>query len=127
MINHAKKMYQELSQETNEFFTFMIEHDLMDLEAKNGKSPIGYCTYINNYRVPFIFANFNGTRSDVNVLTHEAGHAFQLYCSRDTEIPEYMSPTNEVCEIHSLSMEFFTWPWMKLFLKKMKKNINLCI
>lgn len=118
MIENAKKMYHELSQETDEFFQFMTKHGLMDLVSKKGKAGGGYCTFISNYKAPFIFSNFNGTSGDVDVLTHEAGHAFQVYCSRDIEVPEYIWPTYEACEIHSMSMEFFTWPWMNLFFKE---------
>lgn len=115
ILNAAKKMYGDLSLETKEFFAFMQESNLMDLVAKDGKATGGYCTYINNYKAPFIFSNFNGTSGDVDVLTHEAGHAFQVYRSRNHSIPEYTWPTYEACEIHSMSMEFFTWPWMNLF------------
>ncbi len=118
MINNGKKMYHELSKETDEFFTFMTEHHLMDLTSKKGKAGGGYCTYISNYKSPFIFSNFNGTSGDVDVLTHEAGHAFQVYSSRGYEVPEYNWPTLEACEIDSMSMEFFTWPWMNLFFQE---------
>lgn len=112
------QMYNELSPETKEFFQYMVEHELMDLVSKKGKAGGGYCAYIPNYRAPFIFSNFNGTSGDIDVLTHEAGHAFQVYSSRDFDIPEYHWPTYEACEIHSMSMEFFTWPWMELFFKE---------
>lgn len=115
IVEQGKKMYHELSEETDEFFTFMIERELMDLVSKKGKRGGGYCTYIPEYQSPFIFSNFNGTSGDVDVLTHEAGHAFQCYLSRDFQIPEYHFPTLEACEIHSMSMEFITWPWMHLF------------
>jgi M3 family oligoendopeptidase len=118
MVNKAKKMYAELSPETNEFFEFMTDKNLLDLETKPGKSMGGYCTYIPEYKSPFIFANFNGTSADVDVLTHEAGHAFQNFRSRDFSIPEYIWPTLEACEIHSMSMEFITWPWMNLFFRE---------
>jgi M3 family oligoendopeptidase len=118
MVNKAKKMYAELSPETNEFFEFMTNKNLLDLETKPGKSMGGYCTYIPEYKSPFIFANFNGTSADVDVLTHEAGHAFQNFRSRDFSIPEYIWPTLEACEIHSMSMEFITWPWMNLFFRE---------
>lgn len=118
IIENGTKMYQELSKETDEFFTYMLENDLMDLVAKKGKAGGGYCTYIENYKSPFIFSNFNGTSGDIDVLTHEAGHAFQVFSSRHLEIPEYNWPTTEACEIHSMSMEFFTWPWMELFFKE---------
>jgi len=118
IIENGKKMYEELSPETAEFFTFMIDNDLMDLVAKKGKAGGGYCTYIQDYKSPYIFSNFNGTSGDIDVLTHEAGHAFQVYSSRHFEVPEYNWPTYEACEIHSMSMEFFTWPWMELFFKE---------
>ena len=115
LVEKANKMYHEMSKETGEFFDFMVERELMDLESKKGKDSGGYCTYFPNYDSPFIFSNFNGTSDDIDVLTHEAGHAFQAYCSKDVELLENMSPTLEACEIHSMSMEFFAWPWMNLF------------
>jgi M3 family oligoendopeptidase len=118
IVNCGKVMYNELSAETSEFFNFMIDNQLMDLVSKKGKAGGGYCTFISDYKAPFIFSNFNGTSGDVDVLTHEAGHAFQVYSSRNYEIPEYNFPTYEACEIHSMSMEFFTYPWMNLFFKE---------
>ena len=115
ILNHGKTMYEELSKETDEFFKFMTENNLLDLLSKKGKMSGGYCTYIPEHKAPFIFANFNGTAHDIDVLTHEAGHAFQVYQSRGFDVPEYLWPTYEACEIHSMSMEFLTWPWMKLF------------
>jgi M3 family oligoendopeptidase len=118
MLINAKKMYSELSPETKEFFSYMVERDLFDLETKPNKQSGGYCTYIQNYKSPFIFANFNGTSGDVDVLTHEAGHAFQVYESSHIKYPELIFPTYEACEIHSMSMEFITWPWMNLFFEE---------
>lgn len=109
------QMYHELSPETGEFIDFMVSRDLLDLVAKKGKEGGGYCTFIPDYQSPFIFSNFNGTAGDVDVLTHEAGHAFQSYQSRWIEIPECAWPTLESCEIHSMSMEFLAWPWMEKF------------
>lgn len=118
ILENGKRMYKELSPETDEFFTFMVERELLDLLSKKGKMAGGYCTVIPDYKSPFIFSNFNGTSGDVDVLTHEAGHAFQSYLSMGYELPEYQFPTLEACEIHSMSMEFITWPWMELFFKE---------
>lgn len=115
IVEQAKQMYRELSPETHTFFSFMADHELFDLVSKKGKAAGGYCSFISEHRAPFIFSNFNGTSGDVEVLTHEAGHAFQTYRSAHYEVPEYLYPTYEACEIHSMSMEFFTYPWMKLF------------
>ena len=118
IMERAKKMYEELSPETHEFINIMIDKNLFDLETKPNKQAGGYCTFLHDYKVPFIFANFNGTQDDVTVVTHEAGHAFQTYQSRHFDAPEYSFPTSEAAEIHSMSMEFFTWPWMESFFEK---------
>ncbi len=113
-LNIAKHMYEEMSPKTGEFINFMIDNELLELDAKEGKSGGGYCTYFPTFESPFIFANFNGTSGDVDVLTHEAGHAFQVYSSRKN-IPAYRWPTLEAAEIHSMSMEFLAWPWINGF------------
>ncbi|GEN51243.1 M3 family oligoendopeptidase [Alkalibacterium pelagium] len=118
IIDNGRKMYHELSDETAEFIDFLFDKELVDLLSKEGKAGGGYCTYIPDYQSPFIFANFNGTSGDIDVLTHEAGHAFQVYQSRWIKQPEIVFPTFETCEIHSMSMEFFTYPWMELFFKE---------
>ena len=126
LVQKALNMYTEMSLETKEFFEFMVEHELLDLESKPGKSNGGYCIYIDGYKSPFIFANFNGTSGDVDVLTHEAGHAFMAYCSKDTvENPDLIWPTSEACEIHSMSMEFFAYPWLEEFFKEDIKKYKI--
>lgn len=106
LVKRALKMYQELDPKTGEFFEFMTERELLDLDSKPGKAAGGYCTFIPNYQSPFIFANFNQTSHDAEVLTHEAGHAFQVYSSKDIFPIDCVWPTYESCEIHSMSMEF---------------------
>lgn len=93
----------------------MVERNLLDLEQKKGKAPGGYCNFIENEKVPFIFSNFNGTSGDVDVLTHEFGHAFQSYMSRDHLLMEQRFPGMESAEIHSMGMEFLAYPWMESF------------
>ncbi len=118
LVKRAQKMYHELSKETGVFFDFMVEHNLLDLDSKPGKAAGGYCTFMPDYKSPFIFANFNQTQHDSEVLTHEAGHAYQIYESRDIYPSDCVWPTYESCEIHSMSMEFFTHPWMQSFFEE---------
>lgn len=117
LVDCAQQMYNEMGTESGEFFKFMVDNHLMDLDAKAGKAGGGYMTFIPRYKSPFIFANSNGTSSDVDTLTHEVGHAFQGYLCRNVKIPNYQMPTLEACEIDSMSMEFFAYPWMNLFFK----------
>ena len=118
LVKSAQKMYHELSPETGEFFDTMVNEELMDLVNRDGKRPGGFCTSFPKYDRPYIFSNFNGTDHDITVLTHEAGHAFQNYSSTHLPLVNYHWPTMEAAEIHSMSMEFFTWPWMKKFFKE---------
>lgn len=111
----GQKMYSELSAETKEFFDFMMENELFDVLGRKTKRTGGYMTYLPDYKAPFIFANFNGTSGDVDVITHECGHAFQGYLSGMDEIKEHADITMETAEIHSMAMEFFAEQWMELF------------
>ncbi|MBR6377241.1 MAG: M3 family oligoendopeptidase, partial [Oscillospiraceae bacterium] len=115
ILNQGQKFYDALSPETSEFFRAMRENELMDVLSTEGKEGGGYQTELPLYQVPFIFANFNGTQHDVEVVTHEAGHAFEYWMNR-TRIPtEYSCPSAEACEVHSMSMEFMAWPWAEGF------------
>ena len=118
IVAQGKKFYDELSPETSEFFNKMLDDELMDLLSTPGKAGGGYCTGLGDYAVPFIFANFNGTQHDVEVVTHEAGHAFAAYMNRNRIPYATVWPSMEGCEVHSMSMEFFAWPWAEGFFGK---------
>lgn len=109
ILEAGRRFYHALSPLTGEFFDFMMENGLMDVLSRKGKAAGGYCTELPDFGCPFIFANFNGTQGDVEVITHEAGHAFAAYVNRDVRPSDNMLPTLESCEIHSMTMEFFGW------------------
>ncbi|MBO5621547.1 MAG: M3 family oligoendopeptidase [Butyrivibrio sp.] len=115
IMKAGQQMYKELSPETAEFFDFMIENELFDVLGRKNKKAGGYMDFLPKYKSPIIFANFNGTSGDVDVITHECGHAFQGYVTRNDEITEHNDITMETAEIHSMSMEYFTYGWMDRF------------
>jgi M3 family oligoendopeptidase len=115
MIQQAQQMFDNLHPELGSFFTMMVEGNLIDLKTRPGKAGGGFCTSFPTAGVPYIFANFNGTKGDVEVFTHEMGHAFQAWQSRDLPLIDYLWPTLESCEIHSMSLEFLTWSQMDKF------------
>lgn len=115
MIERATEMFDEMGGGLGEFFRLMDECNLMDLKNRDSKAGGGFCTDFPSFGLPFIFANFNGTKGDVEVFTHEIGHAFQSYCSREQPLADYLFPTYESCEIHSMGLEFLTWPQMEKF------------
>ncbi|MBP3319933.1 MAG: M3 family oligoendopeptidase [Ruminiclostridium sp.] len=112
----AKAMYHDMSKETGEFIDFMLETDAFDVESRKNKWGGGYCTSFMAYHQPFILANFNGTAGDVDVVTHEAGHAFADYSTAHNKyVVELNVGGMETAETHSMSMEFFAWPYMENF------------
>jgi M3 family oligoendopeptidase len=119
LIDAAKKMYGELSPVASKYFNFMVDHGCMDILAKENKAGGGYMDYIPSLKTSLIFSNFNGTSGDVDVLTHEFGHALQGFLgAEETDVPAYRCPGMECAEMHSMSMEYLTYPWMHLFFKE---------
>lgn len=116
MVEEARKMYHEISPETGEFIEFMINHELMDLKNKPGKASTGYMTFLPDYKAPFVFSCFNQTIFDMQVLTHELGHAFAGYMAmRSQPVADYYSVSTDIAEIHSMSMEQFSYPYAEQF------------
>lgn len=111
----AKDMYHRMSSETAAFFDMMLENEAFDVFSREGKWGGGYCTSFDKYKQPFILANFNGTAADVDVMTHEAGHAFADYMTSENKLKELGIGGMETAECHSMSMEFFAWRYMDGF------------
>jgi M3 family oligoendopeptidase len=115
MLESAQEMFAGMNPELSDFFGMMVKSHLLDLKARTGKAGGGFCTAFPTYGLPFIFANFNGTKGDVDVFTHEMGHAFQNWQTRNASLSDYLWPTSESAEIHSMSLEFLTFPQMEKF------------
>ena len=98
MISQATTLFDAMGEDFGQFFRMMNACDLLDLKSRPGKAGGGFCADIPRYGVPFIFANFNGTQDDVNVFTHECGHAFQNWSSRDQSLLIYHWPTYEAAD-----------------------------
>jgi M3 family oligoendopeptidase len=115
MLERATELFDGLGSDFGTFFQMMRDRELLDLKAREGKAGGGYCAGLPSHEIPFIFANFNGTQDDVNVFTHECGHAFQNWSSRGQPLMAYLWPTIEAAEIHSMSLEFLCYPHMEKF------------
>ena len=116
IFSAAREMYHAMGSETGEFIDMMLENDAFDVESRKNKWGGGYCTEFPKYKQPFILANFNGTSGDVDVVTHEAGHALNSWLCFDNRFAlELGCGGMETAETHSMSMEFFAWPYMEKF------------
>lgn len=115
IMERTLESFADLDPRLGEFARLMDGNELIDLVARSGKAGGGYCTNLTTYGMPFIFTNFNGTSADITVLMHELGHAFQGYSSRDKAVIDYLTPTMEAAEVHSMSLEYLSWPFMERF------------
>lgn len=115
MLTQAQSMFDAMHPELGSFFATMVAGNFIDLKTRPHKAGGGFCTGFPTEGVPYIFANFNSTKDDVEVFTHEMGHAFQAWQSRNQPLIDYLWPTLESCEIHSMSLEFLTWSHMDKF------------
>ncbi len=114
LVAAAQTMFDRMDPRLAAFYRMMQAGGFLDLKNRPGKAGGGFCTSFPNAGVPFIFANFNGTHHDIGVFTHEMGHAFQCWESRNLPGIDQLWPTMEACEIHSMSLEFLTHPQMGL-------------
>ncbi|MFC0409128.1 M3 family oligoendopeptidase [Roseomonas elaeocarpi] len=117
LVERAQTMFNNMDARLGDFYRMMKAGGFLDLANRAGKAGGGFCTSFPTVGVPFIFANFNGTNHDIGVFTHEMGHAFQNWESRDQPGIDYLWPTMEAAEIHSMGLEFLTWPQMELMVE----------
>ena len=122
---NASKMYNQMSQETGKLFDTMVECECFDVMSREGKWGGGYCEGLPEYKLPFILSNWNGSAGDIDVLTHEFGHALEFYKSFFIESEFLSSVSMETAEVHSMSMEFLAYPWIDLFFGDMTEQYKL--
>ena len=115
MMERASEMFADLGRDFQQFFETMRNSELLDLRSRENKAGGGFCISLDRYGMPFIYANFNGTKDDVVVFTHECGHAFQTWACRPQPVSDYHFPTYEAAEIHSMSLEMLTLDEMDRF------------
>jgi oligoendopeptidase F len=105
-------IFQRLDPQLGTYYQRLMDNGLLDLDNRKGKAPGGYCTYFAVQRRPFIFMNAVGLHEDVQVLLHEAGHAFHAFeASALPYYPQLNSPM-EFNEVASMSMELLSAPYL---------------
>ena len=110
LVARAQAMFDGVDGRLGSFYRLMRGGGFLDLRNRPNKAGGGFCTSFPTAGMPFIFANFNGTHGDIGVFTHEMGHAFQNWESRDQPNIDYLWPTMEAAEINSMGLEFLTLP-----------------
>ena len=112
----AQEMYDEMDAEIGAFFARMVRSGAFDVAPREGKCGGGFCDDLPKYDLQVILANFNGTTGDVDVLTHEFGHAYAMHaCTEAGADYEVGIGGMETAECHSMSMEFLCEKYMDKF------------
>ncbi len=107
-------MFHRLDSELGVQFDTLREKDL-DLEARAGKGPGGFCDFFPASGKAYIFMNAVGTQDDVQTMLHEGGHAFhalESYAQQNLHW-NYHGPM-EFCEVASMGMELLASPYLEL-------------
>ncbi|AHI26040.1 peptidase M3 [Komagataeibacter xylinus] len=117
LLARAQAMFDRMGGDLGAFFGLMRDGGYLDLVNRPGKAGGGFCTSFPTVGMPFIFANFNGTQHDINVFTHEMGHAYQNWKSRSLPAVDLLWPTMDGAEINSMALEFLTWPHIDLMVE----------
>jgi oligoendopeptidase F len=106
-------IFQRIDQVFGDYYRTMRENSLLDLESRKGKRPGGFCTTLPWRKQPFIFMNAAGTALDVQILVHEAGHAFHGF-EASANLPLEMQNLygEEIAEVASMSMELLVIPYL---------------
>lgn len=116
MVSGTQRIFDRLDAELAARFRQMDDLHLLDLANRKGKAPGGYQQTLAEARLPFIFMNAVGQQRDVEVLLHEAGHAFHALAARAEDLLPYrQSPPIEFCEVASMSMELLGGRYMGEF------------
>ena len=116
MFKETIEMLRDMSPETDEFITFMLDHDLIDYEMRPEKSPREYATILPARKAPFVFYHFDGSPASLKNLHEGLGYAFAGYkSSRRQHLEEYYASSSDIMEIHAMSMVHFAYKYAENF------------
>lgn len=103
-------VFAELSPESRVFYEELRRNEFYDLSTRRGKIRGAYSNLIPNYNLPFVFETFDSSPGAVKTFAHECGHGLHTFLKRGEPFIDSLSASGDLCEIHSMAMEFFIWP-----------------
>lgn len=109
LLPSFKKIFTKLSPETKVFFDELYEREFFDLDLREGKTNGAYSNYLPLCNMPYIFETYNATEGAVETFAHECGHGLNSYMHRGEPASGVCVQSADICETHSMSMEFFVW------------------
>lgn len=116
LMDGVDEMFGRTDPDFQARFRFMRDNGLLDLEARQGKAPGGFCVPLMTSRNNFIFANFSPSFFALTALIHEMGHAVNCYLqfNRESGIQEH-NFRMEVAELYSHGMELLLMDKLDVF------------
>jgi len=110
LVDRARSMFDRIDPELGRHFRTMAEQGLLDLDARPGKAPGGYCMTLPFRGQPFVFMNAAGVPEDVSTLVHEAGHCFHGVAAHRLPYIWQRATGMEAAELASMTMELLAGP-----------------
>lgn len=110
LVDRARSMFDRIDPELGRHFRTMAEQGLLDLDARPGKAPGGYCMTLPFRGQPFVFMNAAGVPEDVSTLVHEAGHCFHGVAAHRLPYVWQRATGMEAAELASMTMELLAGP-----------------
>ncbi len=102
---NLEAVFKEVDEELFQMFKKLNSKNKLDSIKSNTKRDIAYTTYLYNDKLPYIFMQDRGGFSDLRVLTHELGHAFEKYLNKDVELFSQFTSDVEIAESQAITME----------------------
>jgi len=105
-------IFHQVDPQLGAYYTEMQHKEMLDLGNRKGKGPGAFCTYYPLAESPFIFGNAVGTHDDVQMLLHEAGHAFHAFEAMGLPYLPQRFTGSEFAEVASMGMELLAAPYL---------------
>lgn len=110
IVKTTSEIINKMYKESGELFDQLYKEGLIDIKKSQHQAVGGITTYLPDYKVPLFVSPCKNLYTDISIVHHEFGHSQQLYYSKDLKYNENRWPTFDICEIHSMSMEFLMYP-----------------
>lgn len=105
-------VFGALSPESRVYYEELRRYRFYDLNDRNGKIRGAYSNLLPVYGLPFVFESYDGSPGAVKTFAHECGHGLHSFLKRGEPLIDSCDVSSDLCEIHSMAMEFFVWPYL---------------
>lgn len=126
LVYAIQEMFSDISKESGSYIEDILENGYYDLVSRPEKrSDYFGCSMLAHIKMPFILGNYSNRSYDAISLIHELGHGYAFYtAARKHKLYDYHRATSSINEIHSKTMEHFSYLYLERFVGD-KKNESI--